>query len=49
MMKKLIPVVGNICEPDLGIEEEMAQKIVKEVDVIVNSAASTTFDERLFL
>ncbi|XP_047978555.1 fatty acyl-CoA reductase 2, chloroplastic-like [Salvia hispanica] len=43
---KLIPVVGNICEPNLGMDINSANKIMEEVDVIVQSAASTTFFDR---
>ncbi|XP_059428405.1 fatty acyl-CoA reductase 2, chloroplastic [Corylus avellana] len=46
MLSKLVPVVGNICESDLGLDEDSADVISKEVDLIVNSAANTTFDER---
>ncbi|KAM7261594.1 hypothetical protein ACFE04_020671 [Oxalis oulophora] len=46
ILSKLVPVVGNVCDPNLGIEEELANMITKEVDVIVNSAATTSFDER---
>ncbi|XP_048321564.2 fatty acyl-CoA reductase 2, chloroplastic isoform X2 [Ziziphus jujuba] len=46
MLEKLIPVLGNISEPDLGLEEELAEMMAKEVDVIVNSAATINFDER---
>ncbi|XP_041023356.1 fatty acyl-CoA reductase 2, chloroplastic [Juglans microcarpa x Juglans regia] len=46
MLSKLVPVVGNICESNLGLDEDSADFIAKEVDVIVNSAANTTFDER---
>ncbi|TQD85719.1 hypothetical protein C1H46_028771 [Malus baccata] len=46
MLSKLVPVVGNVCESDLGIEDDVAGLIAKEVDVIVNSAANTTFHER---
>lgn len=46
MLGKLVPVVGNVCESNLGIEEDMAEIIAKDVDIIVNSAANTTFDER---
>ncbi|KAA8518320.1 hypothetical protein F0562_015797 [Nyssa sinensis] len=46
MLSKLVPVVGNVCEPNLGLEEDLADVIAREVDVIVNSAANTTFDER---
>ncbi|CAK7342229.1 unnamed protein product [Dovyalis caffra] len=46
MLSKLVPVVGNVCESNLGVEEDLADEIANEVDVIVNSAANTTFDER---
>lgn len=46
MLSKLVPVVGNVCESDLGLEGDIADLIAKEVEVIVNSAANTTFDER---
>lgn len=47
MLSKLVPVVGNVCESNLGIDDHTAEVIAKEVDIIVNSAANTTFDERL--
>ncbi|PSS21111.1 Fatty acyl-CoA reductase [Actinidia chinensis var. chinensis] len=46
MLSKLVPVLGNVCESNLGLEENMVDAITKEVDIIVNSAANTTFDER---
>ncbi|WVY97448.1 hypothetical protein V8G54_029599 [Vigna mungo] len=46
MLSKLVPVVGNICEHNLGLDEDISNVIEEEVDVIVNSAANTTFDER---
>ncbi|XP_015951354.2 fatty acyl-CoA reductase 2, chloroplastic [Arachis duranensis] len=46
MLSKLVPVVGNICESNLGLDEDSSNVIMDEVDVIVNSAANTTFDER---
>ncbi|KAK7392762.1 hypothetical protein VNO78_21209 [Psophocarpus tetragonolobus] len=46
MLSKLVPVVGNICEHNLGLDEDTSNVIAEEVDVIVNSAANTTFDER---
>lgn len=47
MLNKLVPVVGNVCESNLGIDEDTSKMMAKEVDIIVNSAANTTFDERL--
>lgn len=49
MLSKLVPVLGNICETNLGIDPILADEIANEVDIIVNSAANTTFDERLLL
>ncbi|KAL7616493.1 fatty acyl-CoA reductase 2, chloroplastic [Lactuca sativa] len=46
MLSKLIPVIGNVCESNLGLDEDTADVIAKDVDIIVNSAANTTFDER---
>ncbi|XP_017254563.1 fatty acyl-CoA reductase 2, chloroplastic-like [Daucus carota subsp. sativus] len=43
---KLVPVAGNMCEMNIGIEEDVANLVAGEVDVIINSAATTTFDER---
>ena len=49
MLSKLVPVIGNICESNLGLDEDSSDAIIDEVDVIVNSAANTTFDERYLL
>lgn len=46
---KLIPVVGNVRDPGVGIAIELAKEITEEVDIIVNMAANTTFDERLVM
>nr|DAD48443.1 TPA_asm: hypothetical protein HUJ06_018380 [Nelumbo nucifera] len=46
MLSKLVPVVGNVRESNLGIEADLAEEIAEEVDVILNLAANTTFDER---
>lgn len=45
-MSKLIPVVGNICESDLGLDEDSTSRILEDVDIIINSAANTNFHER---
>ncbi|KAH9737540.1 Fatty acyl-CoA reductase 2 [Citrus sinensis] len=46
MLNKLVPVVGNISESNLGLEGDLAKVIANEVDVIINSAANTTLHER---
>lgn len=45
-MSKLVPVVGNMSETNIGIEEDIANSIAREVDIIIHSAASTEFDGR---
>ncbi|KAK1367387.1 Fatty acyl-CoA reductase [Heracleum sosnowskyi] len=46
ILSKLVPVVGNMCETNLGVEEDVANCIAREVDAIINSAATTTVAER---
>jgi len=46
MFTKLVPVAGDMTQHNLGIEEEIADVLINEVDIIVSSAANTTFDER---
>nr|CAB3501907.1 unnamed protein product [Digitaria exilis] len=43
---KLVPVVGDVREANIGIAPELADEIAEQVDIIINSAANTTFDER---
>ncbi|KAL8491666.1 hypothetical protein ACS0TY_023311 [Phlomoides rotata] len=45
---KLIPVVGNICAPNIGMDalSSSTQTIMEEVDVIIGSAACTTLNDR---
>ncbi|OMO68769.1 Male sterility, NAD-binding protein [Corchorus olitorius] len=46
MMSKLVPVVRNVSRSDLGMEQELANAIKKDVHIIVNSAAVTSFSPR---
>ncbi|KAL2464809.1 Fatty acyl-CoA reductase 2 [Forsythia ovata] len=46
MLSKLVPVLGNVSEFNLGFDGDKADVMGKEVDIIINSAANTTFDER---
>lgn len=43
----MIPIVGNICEPNLGMDLDSARAIMEDVNVIIESAAITTLNERL--
>ncbi|KAK3406945.1 hypothetical protein EUGRSUZ_K03070 [Eucalyptus grandis] len=46
MLNKLVPVKGDIREMNMGIGDNLLCQITQEVDVIINSAANTTLDER---
>lgn len=46
MNNKLTAVSGTISADGLGIANDKAEEISKTVHIIVNSAATTTFDER---
>ena len=46
MLRKLTPVLGDVRKAQMGIKADLADIISEEVDVIVHSAANTTFDER---
>lgn len=47
--RKLVPVVGDVRETNVGIAPSLADEIADQVDVIINSAANTTFDERFVI
>jgi thioester reductase-like protein len=44
--KKLTAVSGTISNDDLGMDSNLADELASKVDVIVNAAATTAFDER---
>ncbi|XP_047961898.1 fatty acyl-CoA reductase 2, chloroplastic-like [Salvia hispanica] len=44
--EKLIPIAGNICEPNLGMDSQSIAQVRKDVDVIIQSAASTVLNDR---
>ncbi|GLJ37412.1 hypothetical protein SUGI_0760010 [Cryptomeria japonica] len=46
MATKIVPVVGDVALNDLGIEESLRDELCAKVDIVVNSAATTTFNER---
>ena len=49
MPRKSVPVVGSLCESDLGMDAYLISEIAEEVDAIINSAASTNFKVSLIL
>lgn len=46
MLSKLVPVVGNLCEPNLGLDKDLEVMMAEDVDIIINSAGNTNFHER---
>ena len=45
--EKVVAVAGDVSLANLGLNEENVEKeISKEIDIIVNVAATTNFDER---
>ncbi|XP_075480232.1 fatty acyl-CoA reductase 2, chloroplastic-like [Primulina tabacum] len=44
--EKLIPIAGNIREPNLGMDNDSVNVIMKEVDLIIESAACTNMNDR---
>ncbi|KAM7262178.1 hypothetical protein ACFE04_021255 [Oxalis oulophora] len=46
MKSKLVPLAGDISLPNFGMTSSMTFLLAQEVDIIISSAANTTFDER---
>ncbi|MCE0480892.1 hypothetical protein HAX54_038120 [Datura stramonium] len=44
--EKVFPIGGDISFGDFGIENSIKDEMLKEIDIIINSAATTRFDER---
>lgn len=45
--KKLVPIQGDLSEPDLGISVEERKILIKNVNIVFHSAATVRFDEPL--
>lgn len=45
--KKVVPVCGDIIEPDMGISEEDASMLQDKIHIVFHSAATIRFDEPL--
>ncbi|KAG8371185.1 hypothetical protein BUALT_Bualt13G0060700 [Buddleja alternifolia] len=47
LLEKVIPISGDVSHENLGIvDSELRDEMWREIDIIVNSAATTNFDER---
>lgn len=49
ILNKIIPIAGDITMPELGISEEDQKILCTEVSVVIHSAATVKFDEKLKL
>ncbi|HEY2731871.1 MAG TPA: AMP-binding protein [Polyangia bacterium] len=45
--KKVVVVDGDITEPNLGLSEESAERVAKDIDVLINSSGRVTFNPPL--
>jgi long-chain acyl-CoA synthetase len=45
--KKVVVVDGDITEPNLGLSEEAAERVAKDIDVLINSSGRVTFNPPL--
>lgn len=44
--EKIVPLAGDIKDHNLGLQSSQVDALSKEIDVIVNGAATTSFYER---
>src|SRR5499426_689887 len=47
LREKVVVVDGDITEPNLGMSEELAEKVAKDIDVLINSSGRVTFNPPL--
>jgi fatty acyl-CoA reductase len=45
--EKIIPIEGDLALKGLGLNPELRQKLIKEVEIVLNNAASVNFMEPL--
>src|SRR3954453_3569915 len=47
LREKVTVVDGDITEPNLGMSEELAERVAKDIDVLINSSGRVTFNPPL--
>ena len=47
LREKVVVVDGDITEPNLGMSEEVAERVAKDIDVLINSSGRVTFNPPL--
>lgn len=48
-LNKIIPILGDVTEPELGISQSDQNLLIRTVSVVFHSAATVKFDEALKL
>lgn len=48
-MNKIVPILGDVTEPELGISQSDQNLLIRTVSVVFHSAATVKFDEALKL
>ena len=44
LRQKVVVVDGDITEPNLGMSEELAERVAQDIDVLINSSGRVTFN-----
>ena len=45
--ERVTPISGDVCDENLGIKDcTLREEMWKEIDIVLNSTATTNFDER---
>src|SRR3954462_5208312 len=47
LREKVVVVDGDITEPNLGMSEELAERVAQDIDVLINSSGRVTFNPPL--
>ena len=47
MIAKIVPIEGDIVKEGLAIKPEVRERLINDVQVIINCAASVDFNERM--
>jgi len=45
--EKVVPIAGDVSQPKLGLGDDAFDAVTREVDIVINSAASVAFDAPL--
>jgi thioester reductase-like protein len=49
IVKRIVPISGNLISPDLSLSEQDKESIVTNVNVVIHCAATLDYSERLDL